>query len=84
MFPSSSYSFICIGHDLPMHNVPFPVYPGLQMQSKDPSVLLQKALAPQLSTLVVHSLISERQKRPDVICVNTECWHYFYTTVWCS
>ena len=44
-----------------MHDVPFPVYPGLHVQSKDPPVLLQKALASQLWTLVVHSLISERK-----------------------
>ena len=46
---------------LPVHDVPFPVYPGLHVQLKDPSVLLQKALESQLWTLVVHSLISERK-----------------------
>ena len=45
LFRTLSYSFTCIEHDLPGHDVPFPVYPGLHVQLKDPSVLLQKALA---------------------------------------
>ena len=39
-----------------MHDVAFPVCAGLQAQLKDPSVLLQKALASQLWTLVANSL----------------------------
>ena len=51
-----------IGHDdLPVHDVPFPAYPGLHVQSKDPSVLLQKAAASQLWTLVIIS--KRREKR---------------------
>ena len=31
--------------DLPVHVVPSPLYPGLQAHAKDPSVLVQEALA---------------------------------------
>ena len=34
---------------LPTHVVPFPSYPGLQVQVKDPDVLLQKALTSQVA-----------------------------------
>ena len=44
------FKFIHIGHDdFPMHDVPFPVYPGLHVQLKDPSVLLQKVLASHMN-----------------------------------
>ena len=51
-----------IAYDLPVHDVPFPVYPELHVQLYDPSVLLQKALTSQLWAMVVHSLISKRDK----------------------
>ena len=51
-----------IAYDLPVHDVPFPVYPGLHVQLYDPSVLLQKALTSQLWAMAVHSLISEKRK----------------------
>ena len=51
-----------ITYDLPVHDVPFPVYPGLHVQLYDPSVLLQKELTSQLWAMVVHSLISEKRK----------------------
>ena len=58
----SSVSVLGITYDLPVHDVPFPVYPGLHVQLYDPSVLLQKALTSQSYTLVVHSLISEKRE----------------------
>ena len=58
-----------IGHDdLPVHDVPFPAYPGLHVQSKDPSVLLQEAAASQLWTLVIHSLISKSKEKRSYFC----------------
>ena len=61
-FLRPQYNFTSIGrNDIPVHAVPFPVNPGLHVQLYDPSVLLQKAFAAHLWTLVVHSLISERK-----------------------
>ena len=46
---------------LPLHDVPFPEYPSVQVQLNDPTVLLQKALESQLWYPVVHSLTSETE-----------------------
>jgi len=43
---------------LPVQLTPFPEYPGLQVHTKDPTVLLQIALASQLCSPVSHSFIS--------------------------
>ena len=45
-------------HYSPLHVIPFPVYPLLQAQLKDPFVLVQVASLSQLSTPSVHSSIS--------------------------
>ena len=42
----------------PVHLTPFPEYPGLQVHTKDPIVLLQIAFASQLCFPVSHSFIS--------------------------
>ena len=70
LVPRYNYGFYCIGHDyLPVHDVPFPVYPGLHVQLKDPSVLLQKALTSQLWALGVHSLISGWREKDALVFV---------------
>ena len=65
LVPHYNYQwFFSIRNDnLPVHFIPFPVYPGLHVQLKDPSVLLQKALTSQLWALVVHSLMSEWREK---------------------
>ena len=45
----------------PVQLTPFPEYPGLQEHSKDPSVLLQSALASQWCSPVIHSFTSANQ-----------------------
>ena len=45
---------------LPKQTVPFPVWPGLQLQKKDPSVSRQVALTAQLCVCVVHSSMLEQ------------------------
>ena len=51
---------------LPEQLQPFPVYTGLQLHLKEPSVLMQVALSRQLWVLVWHSSTSERK-----------CWESF-------
>ena len=50
-----------------MQLTPFPEYPGLQVHSKDPSVLLQAALASQLCSPVIHSFTSANQMQDLII-----------------
>ena len=46
-------------HSLPVHEIPSPVYPWLQVQAKPPGVLVQAALVLQLlSPGEAHSFIS--------------------------
>ena len=45
---------------LPMHDVPFPVYPGLQVHVKDPMVFLQTAFTSQSCVPIAHSSISKK------------------------
>ena len=42
----------------PVHDVPLPVYAGLQVQLNDPLVSVQNASGSQSSAFVVHSLMS--------------------------
>ena len=42
----------------PVHDVPLPVYPALQVQLNDPSVSVQNASGSQSWAFVVHSLMS--------------------------
>ena len=42
----------------PVHDVPLPVYPELQVQLNDPSVSVQNASGSQSWVFVVHSLMS--------------------------
>lgn len=44
---------------LPVQFLPSPLKPSLQLQLKEPSVLLQSALTSQLWVLVIHSSTSE-------------------------
>ena len=50
-------------HLSPTQVVPFPLYPAMHVQWKDPTVLLQTANGSQLCTFVVHSSISKRNKK---------------------
>ena len=43
----------------PVHVIPLPEYPALQLQEKLPTELIQTALSAQLWLLLVHSLMSE-------------------------
>ena len=43
----------------PVHDVPLPVYPELQVQLNDPSVSVQNASGSQSWAFVVHSLMSK-------------------------
>ena len=47
-----------ISSHAPLHTLPLPIYPKLQAQVKEPTVLKQVADTWQSSELVVHSLIS--------------------------
>ena len=47
---------------LPIHEVPFPVKPTLQVQKKDPSVLVQFEFRSQLSVDSEHSSMSINEK----------------------
>ena len=58
-----------------MHIVPFPVYPELQVQLKDPTVLLQWALVSQLSKLAAHSSKSKKRNMAE---------HKNFTTLNCE
>ena len=46
---------------LPVQLLPSPVYPGLQVQLWDPSVLLHTALMSQLWVLIIHSSVSRKE-----------------------
>ena len=48
---------------VPLQKVPFPMYPVSQLQTKDPSVLLQVALSWQLSREREHSSISKNTQQ---------------------
>ena len=54
----------------PTQVIPFPLYPVLHAQVKDPGVLVHVArtLASQLSILRTHSLISMKQKYLKINC----------------
>ena len=57
---------------LPLHKVPFPVYPSLHMHLNEPWEFVQIALLSQLSEPDSHSLISGNMKHHKLISVKQE------------